>query len=314
MESCVADLAVIILTYNEAQHIERAIRSVAGIAQDIVVVDSYSTDATVELARALGARVLQRPFVTQAQQFRWALANAGVDSGWIMRLDADEIIEADLAGEIAAKLPELPPEVTGIHLNRRHIFMGRWIRHGGRFPLYLLRIWRTGTAQVEDRWMDEHIVLLRGRSVTFRGTFSDCNLRDLTFFTDKHNKYATREAIEVIRRRLGGAVEEAGATLPTQTSYKRWLKEGVYSAFPFHLSSLFYFLYRYFLLRGFLDGREGLIYHFLQGYWYRFLVGAKITELERALEPIDDPEAALAELWRLTGYAPPSPAPQGAVR
>jgi glycosyltransferase involved in cell wall biosynthesis len=309
-----ADLAVIILTFNEARHIERAIRSIMGIAREIVVVDSYSTDGTVEIAQGLGARTLQNPFVTQAQQFQWAIENSGVTSAWIMRLDADELVHRDLAAEIDARLPQLPAQVTGVNLNRRHIFMGRWIRHGGRYPLYLLRIWRPGAAQVEDRWMDEHIVLLRGRAVTFRGGFSDCNVHDLTFFTDKHNKYATREAIEVIRRRLGRAESGGGATLPIQTSFKRWLKHGLYSAIPFHLSSLFYFLYRYLLLGGFLDGREGLIYHFLQGYWYRFLVGAKVMELERVLTPISDPEEALAELWRLTGYGLPPPAVQGASR
>jgi len=306
----VADLTVIILTFNEALHIERAILALRPVARDIVVVDSYSTDETVELARSLGARVLQNPFVTQAQQFQWAIENAGITTGWTMRLDADEVVEPDLAQEIERELSRLPPEVTGVTLNRRHIFMGRWIRHGGRFPLYLLRIWRTGAAQVEDKWMDEHIVLLRGRSVRFTGVFSDWNLRDLTFFTDKHNRYATREAIEVMRRGLGltdPQADQPGSPLSGQTAYKRWMKHGIYGAIPFYLSAPLYFLYRYLLLGGFLDGREGLTYHLLQGLWYRFLVGAKVFELKQKVRDIADPATAFGEVLRLTSYAPAGP-------
>jgi glycosyltransferase involved in cell wall biosynthesis len=152
-----ASLAVIILTFNEQKHIERAIASVAGVAQEIIVVDSFSTDSTVELAKAKGAVVLQNKFVNYANQFQWALDQAPITSDWIMRLDADEIIESDLAAEIAAKLPALPADVAGINLNRKTIFLDRWIKHGGRYPMFLLRIWRRGQGRIENRWMDEHI-------------------------------------------------------------------------------------------------------------------------------------------------------------
>jgi hypothetical protein len=153
--------------------------------------------------------------------------------------------------------------------------------------------------------MDEHIVLERGRSVTFRGAFSDWNLHDLTFFTDKHNRYATREAIEVMRRRLGltDGPANAESSLRGQTARKRWIKHGIYSVIPFFLSAPLYFVYRYILLGGVLDGREGLIYHFLQGLWYRFLVGAKVAELERQVRDIRLPSAAYSEILQLTGYA-----------
>ena len=142
-------IAIVILTYNESVHLPRALKHISGFAKEIFVIDSFSSDDTVALARANGAQVLQHPFQNQAKQFEWALQNAPITTEWVMRLDADEIVEADLAEEIAAKLPELPAEVTGINLNRKTIFQGKWIRHGGRYPLTLLRIWRRGKARIE---------------------------------------------------------------------------------------------------------------------------------------------------------------------
>src|SRR5690606_2603623 len=152
-------LCVIILTYNEERHIERALDSVAPIAAEVFVIDSGSTDRTVELARGRGAIVLQHAFINQAKQFQWALDTAPITGNWIMRLGAGEGIEPGLAAEIARTLPTLGTDVTGINLRRKHIFPGRWIRHGGRYPLILLRIWRRGRGRVEDRWMDEHVVI-----------------------------------------------------------------------------------------------------------------------------------------------------------
>jgi glycosyltransferase involved in cell wall biosynthesis len=299
-------LAVIILTYNEERHISRALASVAGIATEVFVVDSFSSDRTVELSRAHGATVLQNRFINQAKQFQWALDNAPITASWIMRLDADEVIEADLAGRIRDELPRLADDVVGINLKRKHIFLGRWIRHGGRYPLVLLRIWRRGHGRIEDRWMDEHMIVSGGRTLTFEGGFADHNLNDLTFFTDKHNKYATREAIEVIneRRRLFrrdvDLTKEEGSR---QAAVKRSIKERLYNRVPYQISAPAYFLYRLIFQLGFLDGKEGLVYHGLQGLWYRFLVGAKVAELEAAVAHLEDPALVRAELRRLTGLA-----------
>lgn len=304
-------LAVVILTYNEARHIDRALGSVAAIAGEVFVVDSGSTDATCELAARAGARVVTHPFVTQAQQFQWAMDTLPITADWVMRLDADEIVEPDLAAEIAARLPTLPSSVTGVNLKRKHVFMDRWIRHGGRYPLTLLRLWRRGKARIEQRWMDEHMLLTEGTAVTFDGGFADHNLNDLTFFTDKHNKYATREAIDVLNQKYGlFARDEAldARAASAAASGKRWLKEGLYNRLPFWVGPLGYFLYRYIVQLGFLDGREGLIYHGLQGGWYRFLVAAKIVELDRELTLLPGAPERLAALERLTGYRLGAPA------
>lgn len=299
-----SDIAAIILTKNESLHLKRAIQSLTPICRQIFVVDSYSTDDTVTIAEQGGAFVLQNKFQNYAKQFQWGLDNAPITTEWVMRLDADEIIEADLQQEILEKLPTLGEEVSGINLKRKHIFMDRWVRHGGRYPLVLLRIWRRGLGRIEDRWMDEHMVLSGGKTETFQGGFADHNLKDLTFFTDKHNWYASREAVDVINQRLNLFPRDAGVTSQNsslQASAKRYIKVNLYNRIPFALSSLGYFLYRYFLQLGFLDGRSGLIYHFLQGYWYRFLVGAKIVELERGIKGISNKNEIRLKLSEMTG-------------
>lgn len=299
------DLTVIILTHNEEKHISRALSSISDIANKIYVVDSGSTDRTVEISENFGAVVLHNKFLNYAKQFQWALNNISITTDWVMRLDADEIIESDLSEEIKAKLPDLATDIVGINLDRKHIFMGRWVRYGGRYPLRLLRIWRHGQGRIEDRWMDEHMVTWGGRTVSFFGGFSDHNLNDLSFFTDKHNRYATREAIDVLNQKLNlflccEGLNSEGTSL--QASFKRWVKGRIYNRLPFTVSATLYFIWRYIFQLGFLDGRTGLVYHFLQGWWYRFLVGAKIMELESAIAHLDDKIEICAELSRLTGH------------
>lgn len=297
-------LAVVILTFNEELHLARALDGVTGIAKQIFVIDSGSTDRTRDIAEAYGATVIQHPFQNYAKQFQWALDNAPITSDWVMRLDADEIIEPDLASEIAAKLPHLPTDVVGINLKRKLVFMNRTIKYGGRRILVLLRIWRHGHGRIEDRWMDEHMIVQGGSTVSFNGGFTDHNLNDLTFFTDKHNKYATREAIDVLNQRIGfmkrGERISAQAT-SKQAAFKRLIKEHVYNRVPFQLSAASYFLYRFLFQLGFLDGREGIVYHVLQGFWYRFLVGAKLDELTRAVQGLEKPTEIRTALSRFTG-------------
>ena len=220
------------------------------------MVDSFSTDRTVEIARGPGR---DRP-AEQVRQLRQAVpvgARPRTDHAcWIMRLDADEVIEPDLADRSPTNCRRLPADVAGINLKRKHIFMGRWIRHGGRYPLRLLRIWRRGQGRIEDRWMDEHVIVWGGRTVTFDGGFADHNLNDLTFFTDKHNKYATREAIDVLNQRCRLFRREDAVTAEgsRQAAVKRWVKERSTTGCRFSSARRLFPLPLVFQL-GFLDGK-----------------------------------------------------------
>ncbi len=296
-------LSVIILALNEQRHIERAIASVRDIATDILVVDSFSNDRTVELAIAAGARVMENRFINYSKQFQWALDNGDIQSDWILRLDADEVLEPDLVMQLLRDMPTLPDDVVAINFKRKHVFMGRWIKHGGRYPLILLRLWRRGQGRVEDRWMDEHIVTWGGRTITMSGGFADICLHDLSFFTDKHNKYATREALDILNGRYGLFADDREKNLGSgQANIKRYIKNNIYNRMPVLLGPLLFFLYRYFIQLGFLDGREGLIYHFLQGFWYRFLVAAKVLELEDGLKGCSTTSERLGRLRTRTGH------------
>jgi hypothetical protein len=158
---------------------------------------------------------------------------------------------------------------------------------------------------MEDRWMDEHLIVEGGRVITFDGGFSDHNLNDLSYFTEKHNNYATREAIDVLNKKyhlfdMKGNLPATGTS--AQAAIKRIIKENIYNNIPLWLGPCGYFLYRYFIQLGVLDGIEGFIYHFLQGFWYRVLVGAKVVEFDRVIAPLPEKQDRLAALSRLTGY------------
>ena len=196
-----------------------------------------------------------------------------------MRLDADERLTPELAQELADRLPALPDDVTGLLVKRRVYFWGRWIRHGGYYPTWLLRIWRHGRARCEQRWMDEHMIVDGGRTLRLDQDIIDENHKGLTFWTDKHNRYADREVKDLLALRDR---TRTAAALDDQPGSRRWLKENLYGRAPLFWRAFGYWFYRYVLRLGFLDGRPGLVFHFLQGFWYRFLVDAKLVELQRA--------------------------------
>lgn len=276
------DLTVIVLTLNEEMHIQRCIESVDRIASRIVVIDSGSTDRTCEIAVTLGADVYQNRFVNHAKQFNWALDNASISTEWVMRLDADEYITRELGEAIVTQLAGSNANVGGFTLNLRRVFMGRWLRYGALYPVRLLRIWRFGSGRCEERWMDEHVVL-RGIIRRIDADFADHNLNSLTWWTDKHNKYASREAVELLNLEYHFMPRDHARELRGggQASAKRWLKEKVYARLPGGFRAFAYFFYRYVVRLGFLDGREGAIFHVLQGFWYRYLVDAKVAEVKR---------------------------------
>jgi len=276
-------LSVIILTYNEEKHIRRCLTNLNKIAQNIFIIDSYSTDKTCEIAEELGAKVYKNPWVNYASQFNWALENCPIDTTWTMRMDCDEYLLDELIVEVNQKLPSLPLTIGGVILKRRVIFMNKWIRRGGFYPHNLLRIWRSGTAKLEDRWMDEHVVLEKGETLFFENDMVDHNLNDLTWWINKHNSYASREVIDLlhIENKTTSSQNVESSLSGEQYSRKRWVKEKIYSKIPLFIRPFFYFTYRYIFLLGFLDGTPGLIWHFLQGFWYRFLVDAKMYEQKR---------------------------------
>jgi glycosyltransferase involved in cell wall biosynthesis len=278
-------LTAIILTFEEELHIERCIRSLKPVASRIYVVDSFSTDATVEIARGLGAEVMQRKFKNQADQFQWALDNLPIDTSWVMRVDADEYISTGLAASMTKVLPRAPISVSGFYVDRMVVFLGRPIRHGGFYPMRVLKIWRTGLGQVEQRWIDEYCVVKHGQVEYCPGDLIDENLHDLTWWTEKHNKYSSRRVIDLLDRELELGLSQhavSGKMSGRQVIYHK-VKTKIYPALPPYLRAFAYYLYRYVFRLGFLDGQQGLVFCFLQAFWNLFLVDAKLYEARRMI-------------------------------
>lgn len=274
------DITVIILTFNEEKHIGRCIKSLLPFTDKIFIVDSFSTDKTVEIAEALGVKVAQNPWVNYAQQFNFGIKNNPFNTKWLMRMDADEYVLPELATEINENLTGMPADVSGIYIKRRVIFMEKWIKQGGYYPIWLMRIWRNGHGICEETWMDEHIKLSEGRTIQFQNDLVDHTLNNLTWWTQKHNLYAIREVIDLLNIKYNFKNQETVEPnlWGTQEERKRYLKIK-YASVPLFTRPVCYFLYRYFLKLGFLDGTKGFVWHILQGFWYRFLVDAKMYEV-----------------------------------
>ena len=286
------DLTVIILTKNEEKNIRKCIESFRGCVRRFVIVDSFSTDGTEQICneldeelRRIGSQLdfYQNKWVSYADQLNWGLKNTNITTEWSMRMDADEEIMEELANEIEERLPQLENSVNGVILRRRVYFMGRWIKHGGRYPELLLRIFRTGMATCEMKIMDEHMILAGGSTVEFEHDLIDNNQKDLEWWIAKHNWYSNREVLDhqmTLENQMDESLEKEGKS-SGQAKMKRIVKNGGYYRLPKFFFSFLYYFYRYYIKFGFLDGPEGKIFHFLQAYWYRFLVDAKIYECEK---------------------------------
>lgn len=277
-------ITALILTANEEKHIARCLRSLQGVVEQVVVVDSGSTDRTVDLCREFGADVHHNPWRNYSTQLNWGLEHGNIRGEWCLRIDADEYLSESLRDSLRQRLLEsdVPDDVSGFYFNRIMVFMGRPIRHGGCGNLYMLRLFRHSQGRCEERWMDEHIILKSGSTVRLHGELVDENLNNLGWWIGKHNNYATREAIDLlnIRYRFEAFTPRVLNDLGSQPSRKRWVKEKIYSQIPSGIRPFLYFIWRYFFQFGFLDGKEGFVFHFLQGFWYRFLVDLKFDEIE----------------------------------
>jgi len=279
-------LAAIILTKDEERDLPRCLQSVQAIASEVYVVDSGSTDATREIAQRAGARFLSHPFTNHAAQLNWALDNVPSETDWILRIDADERLSPQLQAELAHRLAAAPPDVAGFACPRLTRFLGRAIRWGDTYPVWLVRVWRRGAGRCEDTWMDEHIVLA-GRVERLKGDLIHEIPKSLSEWTRKHDWYADRECKDIL------SASANSQPLTGQPGVRRALKQGVYLKLPLFARAFLYWFYRYFLKLGILDGKEGLIYHFLHAFWYRFLVDAKLLEINK--DPSQKSSAAISQ-------------------
>ena len=274
-------LSVIILTYNEEKNIEECLKSVYDWVDEIFIVDSGSTDKTLEIAKSYTDKIYQHPFKDYGKQRNWAQDNLPINKEWIFHLDADERVSSELSEELKGIFSRPVDIADGFLVSRKTVFMGRWIKHGGHYPAYHLRIFRKDCGRCEDRIYDQHFYV-NGKIKTLKKDIIDTVTSDLDNWVFRHNRWASLEAVETIQNKVYRRTHKNYKIKPdikgNPVEKKRWLRRKYYTL-PIFIRPFFYFIYRYFFRLGFLDGKEGLIFHFLQGFWFRFLVDAKIYEM-----------------------------------
>lgn len=277
------DLTVIILTYNEEIHIRRCLENVSPIAKKVIVVDSPSTDSTVDICHEFdNVEVVVHKYPgNQAEQFNWAIDNVKIDTQWVLRLDADEYLLPELIEELKVKLPNFDDDVAALSLPLARAYCGKILRHGIVNGIWITRIFRNGKARYEKRLMDEHLSV-QGKIVRVKHKFVDDNRLTIGQFTIKHEGYASREAALLLDAEYGLTDTSSMPQDHGKEVEKKRAQKHRYAKMPLFWRAFAYFIYRYIFKLGFLDGKEGFMWDFLQGWWYRTLVDAKIYEVKKA--------------------------------
>jgi glycosyltransferase involved in cell wall biosynthesis len=274
----------VILTHNEERNLPRCLESLVGWVAEVIVVDSGSTDATLAIAERFRCRVVQHPFETHARQWGWVLRSLPCRNEWLLGLDADQRVSPELEREIRRALGDGAASLDGFFVKRRQIFRGRWIRHGGYYPKYLLKLVRRSRAECDPDDLVDHHFRVPGRVACLDGDLVEENRKEdeIDFWIDKHNRYAGLLAREELRRRTEGSGALKPALFGDPDQRVLWRKN-LWRRLPAYLRPFLYFTYRYVLRLGFLDGKEGFVFHFLHAWWFRLLVDIKIEEEIRAL-------------------------------
>ncbi len=254
-------ISVIIPTYNVEDLIEQAIKSVQW-ADEILVVDSFSTDKTVIKAKKLGARVLAHEYVYSAKQKNWAIPQAKYD--WILLLDSDEVVTKELKNNIQRLLsnPRELNQYDGFGIARKHFFFGKFLRWGGRYPLYNIRLFRK-SCRYEDRDVHAHILLSKEKIKNIKGDILHYSDRTLEQFFEKFNRYSTYQANYMLKVHQQGLNKFQWREILNPFYTKAYLKD-IWQFLPF--TPTLRFLYMYVLRLGFLDGKFGFMIALLYAF------------------------------------------------
>jgi glycosyltransferase involved in cell wall biosynthesis len=291
-----ADFTFVILTFNEAQHLPRLLASIAPLNAPVFILDSGSTDATLEIAEKYGAAHAFNAFVNHPKQWDFALRHFPIKTPWTIGLDADQIVTPELLALLKNfKDQDVPASVNGIFFNRKNYFKGRWIKHGGYFPKYLLKMFRTGIGHSDLNQNMDHRFVVPGATMVWKtGYLIEENLKEneIEFWIAKHNKYSSLQAQEEMERKAGERAHATQARFFGNPDERMAWFRGLWWKMPLFVRPMAYFTWRYFFKLGFLDGKQGFIFHFLQAFWYRLLIDIKIDEQRNKQAPKPDGNAA----------------------
>lgn len=271
----------IILTFNEEVHLPRLLNSIKELKAATFILDSGSNDNTLEIAHQYGAITTFNAFENHPKQWDYALRNFKILTPWVICLDADQIVTPELFEKLINFKPENYLNINSIYFNRKNIFKGKWLKYGGYYPFYLLKMFRYGLGYSDINENMDHRFIVPGNSIVWKqGHIIEENLKEnnISFWINKHNNYSDLVADEEVERIKAlrtqtlkpdffGTPDERTASLK-----KLWWK------LPLYLRPILYYLYRLFFKFGILDGKQGIIFHFLQGFWFRLIVDIKIEE------------------------------------
>lgn len=287
-------VSVLVTTRNEELNIRRSLESVRPWVDQIFVIDSESSDHTTEIAARFADQVVELeyehgriiPWI-----FQWGLDHLPLVNDWVLILEADQAPTPELEKEIRDLFSQGPEAIgpDGFYIRRKQVFRGKWIRWGGYGSKYLLKLFRRSKSQLDTLEQDTR-VYVDGRVDRLSEPLEEWNRKEdsIFFYLEKHLRYAEAFSQEELKRRQSPVQWKAKPSLfgsPDQRVL--WLKT-IYYRSPLYVRSFVYFLYRYFLRLGFLDGKRGFVFHFLQSFWFRLVIDVRLEELLAAGKRAND--------------------------
>ncbi|MBL8989966.1 MAG: glycosyltransferase family 2 protein [Phycisphaerae bacterium] len=297
-------VSVLVRTKNEEVNIGDCLRALA-FSDDVIVLDSFSTDRTLEIVRAMpGVRLIQKTFRNESEQFNWILDNIRLRHGWLYLCDADERVSPELADELTTVTNDPGRPHVAYRVRYKNMFMGRWVKRGGMYPVWIIRLFRPDKIRYEDRSINVHPIV-HGSLGDLREHFVHYSFnKGLTPWFNKHNSYSDMEAREAVRVIQSGAfgarVRQLFSRRPGVA--RRALKD---LSFYLRLRALARFLYMYFVRLGLLDGKAGFHYAAMISM-YEYWIEIKILEQRKSWR--DRTEAKVAAMLRdMPGAQRPRP-------
>lgn len=276
------DFSFVILTYNEEVHLPRLLSSIQNLNAETFILDSGSTDRTLEICETYGAKIAFHTFDNHPKQWDAALRIFTFSTPWLICLDADQIVTPELNRQLASFRDEDHKHLDGIYFNRKNYFKGHWLKYGGYYPKYLLKMFRTGIGLSDLNENMDHRFVVPGNTLTWsNGHILEENLKEnnISFWISKHNRYSDLLASEEVERMNKLRVQTVKTDFWGNPDERTaWLKN-LWWRLPLFLRPFLYFTYRMVFQLGILDGRTGVLFHFLQGFWFRIVVDVKIAEI-----------------------------------
>ncbi|TKB98221.1 glycosyltransferase family 2 protein [Pedobacter cryotolerans] len=277
-----SNFSFVILTYNEEIHLPRLLKSIKDLNAAIYILDSGSTDHTLAIAKDFNAETKINPFENHPKQWDFALKNFNIKTPWIIGLDADQIVTTELYLMLQNFKNDDYLSINGIYFNRKNYFKGTWIKYGGFYPKYLLKMFRTGIGYSDLNENMDHRFIVNGETTIWKnGHLIEENLKEneISFWISKHNRYSDLIAQEEVDRFKNLRSQSNRADFFGNPDERNAYLKKVWWKLPLGFRPFLYFGYRLIFKLGVLDGSTGVLFHFLQGFWFRLIVDVKMKEI-----------------------------------